>query len=83
MFRIALLTSNLRATPEADFDEDERATINAAVIDIYLSCTFIGASDPKRYDRLVEDLENDYTNGNNNYPTNMVKYYRLINEYKS
>ena len=57
MLRIALLTSNLRATPEAYLDEDEQATINAAAIDIYLSCTFIVASDPKRYGRLVEELE--------------------------
>ena len=77
MFRIALLTSKLRATPEADFDEDEQATINAAAIDIYLSCTFIVASDPKRYDRLVEELENYYTKGNNNYPTNMLKLINL------
>ena len=83
MFRIALLTSNLRATPESDLDEDKRATINAAARYIYLSCAFIFASDPKRYGRLVEELENDYTNGNNNYPTNMVKAYQLINEYKS
>ena len=36
VFRIELLTSNLRATPEADLDGDERATINAAARDIYL-----------------------------------------------
>ena len=41
------------------------------------------ASDPKRYGCLVEELENDYAKGNNNYPTNMVKAYQLINEYKS
>ena len=83
MFRIAILTSNLRATPEAYFDEDKRATINTAAREIYLSCTFIVASDSKRYGCLVEELENDYTKRNNNYPTNMVKYYQLINEYKS
>ena len=46
VFRIALITSNLRATPEADLDEDERATINAAAREIHLSCVFIFASDP-------------------------------------
>ena len=30
VFRIALLTSDLRSTPKADLDEDERATINAS-----------------------------------------------------
>ena len=83
VFRIALLSSNLRATPEADLYEDERATINTAAREIYLSCAFIVASDPNRYGRLVEELKNDYTKGNNDYPTNMVKAYQLINEYKS
>ena len=32
---------------------------------------------------MVEELENDYTKGNNNYSTNMVKAYQLINEYES
>ena len=83
VFRIALLTSDLRATPEADFDEDERAIINASARDIYLSCAFVVASDTKRYGCLAEELENDYTKGNINYPTNMVKAYQLINEYES
>ena len=53
VFRIALLTSDLKATPEADFDEDERTTINAAARKIYLSCAFIVVSDTKRYGCLV------------------------------
>ena len=81
--KIALVTSNLRDMPEADLGEDKRTTINAAAREIYLSCTFVVASNPKRYGRLVEELENDYTKGKNNYPTNMVKAYQLINEYKS
>ena len=83
VFKIALLTSNLRNTPEADLDEDERIIINSAAREIYLSCAFILASYPKRYGRLVEELENDYTKGNNNYCSNMVKAYQLINEFKS
>ena len=83
VFKIALLASNLRNTPEANLDEDERIIINAAARDIYLSCAFVIASNPNRYGRLVEELENYCTKGNNNYPTNMVKAYQLINEYKS
>ena len=73
VFNISLLASNLRKTPEANLDEDERIIINAAAREIHLSCAFVIASDPKRYGHLVEELENDYTKGNNNYPTNMVK----------
>ena len=52
VFRSALLTSDLRATPESDLDEDERAIINASEREIYLSCAFVVASEPKRYGRL-------------------------------
>ena len=83
VFNISLLTSNLRKIPEADLDEDERIIISASAREIYLSCAFVIASNTKRYGRLVEELENDYTKGNNNYPKNMVKSYQLINEYKS
>ena len=72
-FKISLFTSNLRSMPEADLHEDERIIINAAARDIYLSCAFVIASNPNRYGRLVEELENYCTKGNNNYPTNMVK----------
>ena len=40
-------------------------------------------SDLKRYGRLIEELENHYTKGNDNYPRNMVKSYQLLNEYKN
>ena len=36
-----------------------------------------------RYGRLIEDLVNDYTKGNDNYPENMVKAYQLLNEFKN
>ena len=66
VFKIALLASNLRNTPEAYLNEDKWMIIKAAEREIYLSCAFVIASDPKRYGRLVEELENDYTKGNNN-----------------
>ena len=56
VFKIALLASNLRNTPESDLDEDEQMAINAASREIYLSCAFVIASDPKRYVRLVKEL---------------------------
>ena len=83
VFKISLLASKVRNMPEVDLDKDERLIINSIEREIYLSCMFVIASDPKRYGRLVEELENDYTKGNNNYPTNMVKSCQLINEYKS
>ena len=66
VFKISHHASNLRNTSEEDLDEDKRKTINAASREIYLSCAFVIASDPNRYGRLVEELEKDYTKGNNN-----------------
>ena len=50
---------------------------------MYLACAFLCQSDRKRYGRLLEELENDYTKGNSNYPTNLVTAYRMISEYKN
>ena len=54
--------------------------IETTAQEIYLSCAFIINSDLKRYGRLFDELENDYTKGNGNYPRNMVKAYQLLNE---
>ena len=49
---------------------------------MYPACAFISQADPKRYGRLKEELENDYTKGTDSYPQDMVKAYQLLNEYK-
>ena len=51
--------------------------------DMYLACAFLCQSDRKRYSRLLEELENDFTKGNSNYPTDLVTAYRMIIEYKN
>jgi hypothetical protein len=39
-------------------------------------------SDRRRYGKLLEELENDYTKGNDDYPQTLVKAYHLLCEYK-
>ena len=46
--------------------------------DMYLACAFLCQIDRKQYDRLMEQLEKDYTKGNLNYPTELVTVYRMI-----
>ena len=53
--------------------------IETTAQEIYISCAFVINSNLKRYGRLIEELENDYTEGNVNYPRNMVKSYQLLN----
>ena len=50
---------------------------------MYLACAFLCQNDRKRTVRLLEELENDYTKGNSNYPTDLVTAYIIISEYKN
>ena len=82
MFKIAQDSIFYSTTAEANLQDDELKMIETTARDIYLSSAFVINSDLKRYGRLIEGLENDYTKGNYNYPCNMVKAYQLLNEYK-
>ncbi len=59
-----------------------QAAVKDAANETYLACAFIAQCDKKRYGRMLEELENDYTKGNNNYAQDRVKAYQLLNEYK-
>ena len=82
VFKIAQDSTVYRTTAEANLQDDEQKMIETTAQQIYLSCAFVINSDLKQYGRLIEELENDYTKGNDNYPHNMVKAYQLLNEYK-
>ena len=43
----------------------------------------INKADSKRFSRLQEELENDYTKGVDHYPKSVVKAYHLLNDFKS
>ena len=60
--------------------EDRKIELNEQAQEMYLACAFILQADPKRYGRLKEELENDYTKGTDSYPQDMVKAYQLLNK---
>ena len=82
MFKISQDSTVYSTTAEADLQDDKIKMIETIAREIYLACAFVINSNLRRYGRLVEDLENDYTKDNDNYPRNMVKAYQLLNEYK-
>ena len=82
MFKIAQDSTVYCTTVEADLQDDKINMIETTTREIYLACAFLINSDLRRYGRLIEELENEYTKGNDNYPRNMVKSYQLLNEYK-
>ena len=43
---------------------------------------FLLGCDRSRYGKLIEDLENDYLQGRNNYPTTVVAAYNLLTNWK-
>ena len=73
MFKIAQDSTVYSTTEEADLQDEEIKMIETTAREIYLACTFVINSDLRRYGRLIEELENDYTKGNDNYPRNMLK----------
>jgi hypothetical protein len=50
--------------------------------DKYLVVVMLGASDKSIHGKLCEDLENDFTKGNNNFPVSVTYAYNLIVNYK-
>ena len=69
-------------TDPGDQKDDEMATIRITAKEVCLATAFILQCDRRRYGKLLEELENDFTKGHNNYPSDMVKAYQLLNEYK-
>ncbi len=48
----------------------------------YLACAFLMGSDRHRYGKLIEDLENDFTQRRDNYPKTLVDAYNLLVHWK-
>ena len=47
-----------------------------------LACTFLVGSDRTRYGKLLEDLQNDHTQGTDNYPATLQQAYSLLVHWK-
>ena len=62
-------------------DSDRQAEPEAAKRR-YLGVMMLCGADRGRYGKLVEELQNDFTKGNNYCPTNMTEAYNLLVNYK-
>jgi hypothetical protein len=62
--------------------KEEMADAVKASQDKYLAVAFILGSDRNRYGKLIENLENDYTQGQNRYPTTLTSAYGLLTNWK-
>jgi hypothetical protein len=48
----------------------------------YLAVAFLLGADRNRYGKMVEDLENDFLQGQNNYPRTLTAAYHLLTNWK-
>ena len=48
----------------------------------YLAVAFVLGGDRQRYGRLIENMENDYLQGQNNYPSTITTAYNLLTNWK-
>ena len=67
----------------AELTTKQQQTVQTNAYDLALSTLFIANSDRRRYGRLSEELENDFTRGRDDYPHDLVQAFRLLNEYKN
>lgn len=72
-------------TKKIDFDaasEDELVTIVSEARDMYLAVAFLSGADRGRYQDLMTDLENNFAQGFNKYPSTLVEAYELLVRWK-
>ena len=62
--------------------EAEKLIVNSSASELYQLTMFLHQSDRRRYGKLLHELENDFTKGNDDYPDTLVKAYHLLSEYK-
>jgi hypothetical protein len=62
---------------------DQKIEASQIARDKYLTVAYIAAYDKTRYGKLLEDLENDFTKGTNNYLVNVTSAYNLVVNYKN
>ena len=60
-----------------------RDAFDSAAHELYCATMFLAQSDKQYFGKLVEELKNDFTKGNDNYPINMVQAFKLLNKYKN
>ena len=49
----------------------------------YILCGFLMKTNDNKYGHVTTSLENDYMNGNNHYPKNMLNAYKYLSEYNT
>lgn len=63
-------------------NQAEKMKLSYAAYDLYLAIAFIMHSDRRRYGKIIQDLENNYTQGNDNWPRTLIGAFNLLLNWK-
>eukprot|EP00978_Attheya_sp_CCMP212_P038031 scaffold184587_cov28-Attheya_sp.AAC.1 len=66
----------------SNVDEAQELALRQAARQHYLAVAFIFNSDRNRFGRLLENLENDYLLGDDNYPKSLTSAYNLLTNFR-
>jgi Reverse transcriptase (RNA-dependent DNA polymerase)/Zinc knuckle len=64
-----------------DLDDQERKSVLVKSKDAYLAVAFLMQSDKERFGLLIETMQNNYLQGNDNYPETLTESYNLLVNY--
>ncbi|KAI2489179.1 Reverse transcriptase (RNA-dependent DNA polymerase) [Fragilaria crotonensis] len=76
-----IIAIELGLDPE-NLDEQQKQDVAKESHSRYLATAFISGADPVRYGRLVENLENDFLMGRDNYPKTVRAAYNIMTFWK-
>jgi hypothetical protein len=62
--------------------EGELVTAKACVKEAFMAVKFLAGADKARYGTVIQDLENDYTKKDDNFPKTVVDAYNLLMHWK-
>jgi hypothetical protein len=65
-----------------NMDDDEEEDVKREGKERYLAVAFLLGSDRSRFGRLLENLENNFLQGQNNYPATVTAAYSLLTNWK-
>jgi hypothetical protein len=77
------LDSGMRKTLNEDRDmltmtSDEKKAIDEEVVERFIAITLLMGADRRRYGRLLDNLENEFVAGHDNYPKTLTDAYNRL-----
>jgi hypothetical protein len=73
---------NEKTTSKENMNDQQLSELKAEVLERFTAVAFLVGADRVRYGRLVENMENDFLQGQNNYPETVSAAYHLLTNWK-